>query len=661
MSCREAARAMPTFTIMTVATSNRATVRPSVPRTVMPRLSVVAAACFMVCGSSRGDEPPSTTSPGRLEPSAAAPHTTPSAPRTKAEIEALRAATTEQLKATQPTAMHETAGSSGSSGTGPSGAAPSIVPAHAGRSPAATDSAASRSEASVKPTLHALLEERLRLLDEYGTTSQALEKVTHPEPTPEQRSAEARAELRELEAVLNRSAKDPDTLLPPLFRGASVTTSRTLPSEMMAALEATSNEVKKWRAKLEILNSEAAKWNSEQDARRAERDKLFQGLATLKSKGGGVDSAVIDALSVEERRLARERRVNFEWQTRVQSLRLELTEAELALEARLADVRTLNVQIGRFHVKVGLQTLEQMKVRYSVAALDQERSLKQQAADEEEKALKSNDPLEQFRASRSAELLKLETLVLKYEQARAATPSPSYDEQKTLADHALDDFLRIKNLIADGSVSRLDAIRLNNEFRRIGPERDRLIKNELATVEAQIQFHESVLTNVEIELMQDSLNDFDGELVRERLPQSRWREGEAVLSALEKRHRGLLIRQRDALESLTTNGGHTHAQVVRRLGILDEEYGFIRTHVFWVRDQEPIGLETLGQQAHEFHYLVKALLRLAQESLNSKRWRVPNAEFMASIVAVLVLPVGLARLRRGLGTLIERDAPRTQI
>jgi hypothetical protein len=652
---------MPSLTNMTVGTANRATVRPSVPSTVMPRLCVMAAACFIACESSRGDEPPSKASPGRLEPSAAAPHTTPSTPPTKAEVEALRAATTEQLKASQPTATHETAGSSASSGTGPGGAAPSVVSAHVGRSPAATDSAASRQEASVKPTLHALLEERLRLLDEYGTTSQALEKVTHPEPTPEQRSAEARAELRELEGVLNRAAKDPDMLLPPLFRGASITTSRTLPSEMMSALESTSNEVKKWRAKLEILNGEAAKWNSQQDARRADRDKLFQGLATLKVKSVEVDSAVTDARSVEERHLARERRVNFEWQTRVQSLRLELAEAEVARETRLADVRSLNVQIGRFHVKIGLQTLEQMKMRYSVAALDQERSLKQQAAAEEENALKSKDPLEQFRASRSAELLKLETLVLKYEQVRAATPSPSYDEQKTLADHAEDDFLRIKNLLADGSVSRLDTIRLNNEFRRIGPERDRLIKNELATVEAQIQFHESVLTNVEIELMQDSLSDFDSEFVRERLPQSRWREGEAVLSALEKRHRGLLIRQRDALESLTTNGGHTLAQVVRRLGILDEEYGFIRTHIFWVRDQEPIGLETLGQQAQEFHYLVKALLRLAKESLNSKRWREPSAEFMASMVAVLVLPIGLSRLRRGLGTLIERDSPRPQI
>jgi potassium efflux system protein len=554
--------------------------------------------------------------------------------------------------------MHITASSTGSSNTSPNGAIPSVagsVPAKLGGASSSTAPAASTPEASVKPPIRELLEERLRLLDEYEKTSQDLERVTHPQPTPEQQSAEARAELRELEAVASRADLGAEVLLPPLFRGTSVTVSRTLPSEMKAALEATSNEVKEWRTKLDTLKSEIAKWDGQHNARRAERDKTFQGLATLKARSGELASAVTDALSIEARRLARERLVNFEWQTRVQSLRLQLVEAQLALETRLAEVRALDVQIGRAHIRIGVKTLEQMQSHYRAAAFDQERNLRQQAANEEEKARRSDDPLERLRAGRSAELLKLETLVLKYEQAQAMTPSPSYDEQKTLADRAESDFVRIKKLLEDGDVSRLDTVRLNNEFRRIGPERDRLIKDELATVEAQIQFHENALTNVEIELMQDSLHNFESDLVRERLPRSRWAAGEAVLAALEKKHRGLLIRQRDALESLTTNGGHTLGQVVRRLGILDQEYGFIRTHIFWVRDQEPIGLGTLTREVHEVHYLLKALLRLAQESLNSQRWGQPSAEFLVTGLAALALPVGLVRLRRVLRVLIERD------
>ena len=43
----------------------------------------------------------------------------------------------------------------------------------------------------------------------------------------------------------------------------------------------------------------------------------------------------------------------------------------------------------------------------------------------------------------------------------------------------------------------------------------------------------------------------------------------------------------------------THNQILRRLHTLDDLYGFIRTHIFWVRDQEPIGLATLQQAEHE--------------------------------------------------------------
>ena len=40
----------------------------------------------------------------------------------------------------------------------------------------------------------------------------------------------------------------------------------------------------------------------------------------------------------------------------------------------------------------------------------------------------------------------------------------------------------------------------------------------MATVEAQLQFYEDALTNVEIELLQDSLHDrFEHDLLRERV------------------------------------------------------------------------------------------------------------------------------------------------
>src|SRR5262249_12465724 len=154
---------------------------------------------------------------------------------------------------------------------------------------------------------------------------------------------------------------------------------------------------------------------------------------------------------------------------------------------------------------------------------------------------------------------------------------------------------------------------------------DRLLRNEMAVAEARLQYYEDALTEVEIELLQDSLHDrFELELLKEGLPATRLAEGERVLDELERTHRTLLIRRRKALEQLTEQTAQTLDQIGRRLGILDEEYSFIRTHIFWVRDQEPIGLGTIRQGARECQHVLKALLRLAQESVSFHSWGRPS-------------------------------------
>ena len=154
--------------------------------------------------------------------------------------------------------------------------------------------------------------------------------------------------------------------------------------------------------------------------------------------------------------------------------------------SKLAEVRELKADVYRAHVQIASR----------IARADAERNIDSSPrtrnatwrgprTNEENKARFGDDPLERFRARRTAELLALEALVIRNEQALVLTPTPSYEEQKTLADRADFDFANIKELLEDGKVSRLDAVRLNNEFRRIGPERDGLLKNEMAAVEAQ--------------------------------------------------------------------------------------------------------------------------------------------------------------------------------
>src|SRR4028118_1115791 len=110
---------------------------------------------------------------------------------------------------------------------------------------------------------------------------------------------------------------------------------------------------------------------------------------------------------------------------------------------------------------------------------------------------------------------ELRARVLRDEETLTTSPSPSKGEQQALADRAIENLARVKKMIEDGHVSRLDALRLtndfrppgagaergrvkkmieaghvsrldalrlNNDFRRIGQEKERIIRHELATV-----------------------------------------------------------------------------------------------------------------------------------------------------------------------------------
>ena len=542
-------------------------------------------------------------------------------------------------------------GTGGPAHTGPAGSSSSSLPVTAAHpsGPASPTTKASNSAASDKlvPTL---LQDRLRWLDDFDATALALRKSTNPEPSPERQASEAKAELSKLTTILNQANTAPEALLPALFREHSPAASGTFAADMKEAIEAANNELKDWQSKLEILRSEMAKWNSLMSARRTDRDSLFERVTVLTAKIEEFKSAVTDAQNATERRLAQERLINFEWQLRVESLRLRLIEAQLALEVKLSEVRELRADVYRVHIKIATKTLEPMQKRYERVIEEEQRKLTRKRTDQEETARTSDDPLERFRASRMAELLALEALVIRNEQDLVISPTPAYDEQKTLADHADYDFANLKELLDDGKVSRLDASRLNNEFRRIGPERDRLMKNEMAMVEAQLQFYEDALTTVELQLLQDSLHErVEHDLLRERLPTERWADGEALLPELERQRWSLVQRRRRALEKLSARASHTLVQVMRRLNILEREYGFIRTNIFWVRDQEPVGLLTLTQGARDFDGLVKGLLRLVKETLNRNRWGQPSGEFLATALAVLILPVAIVRLRRSVG------------
>ena len=115
----------------------------------------------------------------------------------------------------------------------------------------------------------------------------------------------------------------------------------------------------------------------------------------------------------------------------------------------------------------------------------------------------------------------------------------------------------------------------------------------MATVEAQLQFYENALTDVELELLQDSLHDrFEHDLLRERLPSIALGRGRGPDQRARAKARDCCCCDANVpSRSSAERASHTLVQVTRRLNILDQR---VRLHPhqlsFWVRDQEPIGL-----------------------------------------------------------------------
>ena len=603
-------------------------------------------------GSSAPESPPKPASAAQPGTESGGPAASPTAPDrtalpTEAEIAALRAEIGNQIRAANPDTP--SAGAVGSP----------AASSRAGTAPPAPTNPPPPSESAADKQLREVLQERLRLLEEYDKASLEFKKAHEPEPRPEKQADDARAEVARQQALLAQAAANPEILLPQTFRSSGPGGRPAVNAEMKEAIEAATGELKDCKSRLETLRGEVLNWEGRQNARRADRDKWFQEVVAMKAHGPDrAESAGPATASSSARRLPREKQVNAAWKARVAAMKLRAIEAEIALEARLAGVRELGVQACQAQLQVAQKTLELMQARYSVAADRQERMLKEKAAAEENTARRSDDPLERYRAQRRAELLDLEAGVVKHEEALATSPPPSLDEQRGLADRAALDFARVKELLDDGRVSRLDAIRLNNDFRRIGPERDRLLRDEMSRTEVRLQYYEDALTGVEIELLQDTLHDrYELELLKERLPAGRRSEAEAILADLEKTHRELLVRHRKVLEQLSEGASQTLDQIARRLAILDEEYSFIRTHIFWVRDREPIGPATITQGARACQHLVKALLRLVQESASNPTGSRTSPEFVAAALAVLGLPIGLVRFRRLLRARIVRDLP----
>ncbi len=531
----------------------------------------------------------------------------------------------------------------------PSAIAPATR-ADAARERLATDARLEDKEKPAPKPIRDLLEARKALLLEWEKINKERAEVENPEHSPEREAAAFKSDLDKARALLEQATRTPDALLPEAFlaKDAGVKVNETRLGEMKEAIDEARKELKDRSAELETLRAEgSSKLAAKVAELRAERDKVYQGVAALVAGQGERQAGAASATSPEARELFKERLVNFEWETRVEAERLACMEAKIAQATRRLDLGTVQIAAKAARVQLARRLLERMEARYTAQAERQRSDLKQAVAKEETRAANSGDPVERRRAKRAAEMFELESQVVAYEKAYATTTGASIQEMTALADAANLNFADLKKLLDDGNVSPLDALRLKNDFRRITPERAQIVRTDLAETASELTTYENALTDAEIDLVNDSRDDrFDRESLLEQVPTARRAEANAMLEELETRHKALLNRRRNVLQKLARRAEDAHNQVLRRLQTLDEQYAFIRTHIFWIRDAEPVGPATVAHARDDSIRAAKALVHLALETSDRSLWGRVTPDFALALSALVILPWPLHLVRK---------------
>lgn len=510
-------------------------------------------------------------------------------------------------------------------------------------------------EARVK-ALREVLKARERLVTEWEKTVRSRQAVLNPDPTPEAEAAELASAADRARVALDRGKADPNGLLPESFRDPKGPTTEAALAEMKEAVDDAQDNVENLTKERETLSaSHGRKASTPLAAAKAERDEIRKRIAALGPKSAEADAAIGSATSADERELAREKLANLDWETRVEAERLKEVEARIDLESRKAATAEVRGKALDAKIELARVTAAALQARYSQRQDLQTAELKRKAADEKAKAEHANDPLERYRARRSQELSEAKARRSENERELKAPLPVDEREQAVRADKAASDFEKLKAMVKGGRSSALVAQRLINTFRRLDTERDAIRRDELARVTGLLARYEGDLVDLEL----DGLNDARGDrALRENLlnaiPESRKAEARALFEKCEREHRVEDETRHAVLTQLEERAEKARAEVLRRLRILDDQHAFVRTHLFWVRDAQPIGTATVPLLRREARDLARTVLEIAGDPLDRARWERPSPRFLFATAGLVALPYLLYRVRKRLRGLLVR-------
>ncbi|MDX2037464.1 MAG: hypothetical protein SFX72_12500 [Isosphaeraceae bacterium] len=502
--------------------------------------------------------------------------------------------------------------------------------------------------------LRETLLDRISWLDALDRAAHELDAAVHPQPDPDKEAADRKADLERAKAVIEAAAGDPRGLLPERFRAGSTPTGDAALAELSEAIETARAELKERSDEVEKLRGKPGRPASAGIAAlRSERDKAAQRVASLPARRTEREKALAEATNTDARDLARDRLIAFAWEARAEERRLEAIEARIKLEQKRTDVAGITLQARELQARVAKLTLEQLQTRYRSVSDSRESNLQRAAAHEADRAHRSEDALERFKAGQQARILELEAELTGDERSLAANPKISLLEQTQLADRAAAELADLQALLEDDKVSSLDALQLNNDFRRVLRERSLIQRRELADAAAILAHYENELTELELELLSDARDDrFELENLLTLLPEERHDDARKLVDRLDHDHRTLLVKRRVVLDKLVGRAKATHTQVLRRIQILDDQYAIVRTTLFWIRDAEPLGPGTLSQAKRELRQVGPAAVRLVAEPFDRRLWSEPSVEFGLASLGVVTLPWVILSIRKALRGLV---------
>jgi hypothetical protein len=503
-----------------------------------------------------------------------------------------------------------------------------------------------------------VLQKRVELIDKWRKQRDARLAALHPQVDPKAQAEEQKKELARLEAKLKRAEADPTTLLPEVFLANSATIDDALLEKMKEALDSARNDLDDRKTADKALDDDFDKTKRDVEALKAERIKAQRTLESLEAQMGDKQAAVAAAARADDVALAKQKLINYQWELRIARERPAAIEARATLGTELGRAFEVQAKVLDVQIELAAKTVEQMNQRYK-SLLDRRRADLQAAAVRAERsAEKSKDPIERHRAKRSVELFELEQQILIDEQRAATNVYLSPQELTVLADRAEADLEHLKKLANEVERDAHIAARLNHEFRRMGSNRSARVRDDLARASFQLNYLENELTEVERTLLDDAREDrFELEALLSAIPESRRKAARAVVDSIEAERRGLLDRRRRVLENMVERAESAHKQIVRRLRAIDEKYAFLQSRVFWIRDAEPLGAESIEPLRREVVRVVGAVDGIFDDVVDRSMWRRTSSEFVAAVALTIVVPAASLLLGVALRRRLERSEP----